>query len=368
MAERGAFCAGRSGLLNPQGLGMIQHYFRGDARGRAFGYFGTAVGFSVAIGPVLGGFLIELGGPDLGWRLTFLVNVPIGIIAMILGLMWFPRPLMVRLPRTGGGLSSLDPVGAVLLGAAVFAILFPFVEGGGGAFVWLLVPFGALLIWLWIGWERRYVRLGLSPMVDLDIFSTRSYSNGIVIMTLYFMGVTSVWVLVALYVQEGGGKSALQSGFFGIPAALLSAYAAYWAGSRVARLGRKLVIGGLVLALFGLALSIGVVILHEAGEISIWWLMASLSFVGLAQGTVISPNQTLTLADVPLDYAGSSGAIMQTGQRIGTAVGIAMITAATFYTLAMASWSTAMVVGFGLISFVVFLALLVAIKDLRDRA
>lgn len=356
-----------SGLLNPQGLGMIQHYFRGDERGRAFGYFGTAVGFSVAIGPVLGGLLIELGGPVLGWRLTFLVNVPIGVTAIILGLLWFPRPLIVRLPRKGSGLRSLDPVGAALLGLAVLAILFPFVEGSGGAVVWLLLPFGFLLVWLWVRWERRYVRLGLNPMVDLKIFTTRSFTNGIAIMTLYFMGITSVWVLVALYVQEGDGKTALQSAFFGIPAALLSAYAAHWAGSRVARLGRKLVIGGLLLALFGLGLSIVVVIVHEAGHVSIWWLMASLSFVGLAQGTVISPNQTLTLAEVPLDYAGSSGAIMQTGQRIGTAVGIAIVTAAAFSTLAVASWSTAMVVGFGLISLVVVLALFVSIKDLRER-
>ncbi len=356
-----------SGLLNPQGLGMIQHYFRGDARGRAFGYFGTAVGFSVAVGPVLGGLLIQLGGPELGWRLTFLVNVPIGVTVIILGLLWFPRPLIVRLPRTGSGLRSLDPVGAALLGLAVLATLFPFVEGGGGALVWLLLPIGALLLWLWVWWEKRYVRMGLSPMVDLKIFSTLSFTNGIGIMTLYFMGITSVWVLVALYVQESDGKTALQSGLFGIPAALLSAYAAYWAGSRVLQLGRKLVIGGLLLALFGLGLSIAVILLHEAGYLSIWWLMASLSFVGVAQGTVISPNQTLTLAQVPLDYAGSSGAIMQTGQRIGTAVGIAVITAATFSTLAVTSWSTAMVVGFSLIGLVVLLALFVAIKDLRDR-
>ena len=100
---------------------------------------------------------------------------------------------------------------------------------------------------------------------------------------------------------------------------------------------------------------------------SIWWLMVSLSFIGVAQGTVISPNQTLTLAEVPLDYAGSSGAIMQTGQRIGTAVGIAVITAAMFSTLAVTSWTIAMAVGFSLIALVVVLALLVAFKDLRDR-
>lgn len=356
-----------SGLVNPQGIGMIQHYFRGDSRGRAFGYFGTTVGFSVAIGPVLGGLLIELGGPELGWRLTFLVNVPIGIIAIILGLMWFPRPLIVRLPRTGSGLRSLDPVGALLLALAVLAVLYPFVERNSGATIWLLVPLGVLLAWLWVKWEQRYVRLGLRPMVDLKIFATRSYTNGITIMSLYFLGITSVWVLVALYVQEGDGKTALESGLFGVLPALVSAYGAHWAGSRVATLGRKLVVGGLVLALFGLAFSIVLVIMHASDIVSVWWLMGSLSFVGLAQGLVISPNQALTLAEVPLEYAGSSGAIMQTGQRIGTAVGIAMITAATFATLAVASWATAMVVGFSLISVVVLVALVVALRDLRDR-
>src|SRR5699024_9121841 len=130
--------------------------------------------------------------------------------------------------------------------------------------------------------------------------------------------------------QQGQGMTALQSGLFGIPGALLSAYAAHWAGARVARWGRKLVIGGLFLALFGLILCIAVIYLHELGLISVWWLLLSLSFIGLAQGSIISPNQALTLADVPLAYAGSSGAVMQTGQRIGASVGIAVITAAVF--------------------------------------
>ncbi len=365
-----------SGLLSPQGIGMIQQYFRGDERGRAFGYFGTVVGFSVAIGPVLGGFLIEAGGPELGWRLTFLVNVPIGITAIILGFKWFPKPLFRRPPqhtpdgtgRAVGWLGSLDPVGSVLLGLAILAILYPFMESRGSAISWALLPVGVALIWLWVQWERRCARFGHSPMVDLDIFRTSSFTNGTLIMTLYFMGMTSIWVLVALYVQEGEGKTAFESGLFGIPAALISAYAAHWSGHRVNRYGRKIVIGGLALALVGLAASIAVVLLHEWFDVSVWWLLLSLSFIGLAQGAVISPNQALTLAEVPLAYAGSSGAIMQTGQRIGTAVGIAVITAAVFASLAMWSWSVAVVIGFVLISLVVLVALAVAFKDQRDRA
>src|SRR3546814_18401549 len=114
--------------------------------------------------------------------------------------------------------------------------------------------------------------------------------------------------------------------------------------------GRRIVIGGLLLALVGLGLSIIVALLHEKDILSVWWLLLTLSFIGLAQGSVISPNQTLTLADVPLAYAGSSGAIMQTGQRIGTSVGIAVITAAAFASLeASSSWSTAVMIGFGVI-------------------
>ena len=365
-----------SGLLSPQGIGMIQHYFRGAERGRAFGYLGTVVGFSVAIGPVLGGLLIELGGPQIGWRLTFLVNVPVGVLTVILGLRWFPGSLIARLAAgnaaSGAGwaglLRSLDPMGAGLLGLAVLAVLFPFMESRSSALTWLLLPVGVALTGLWIAWERRFARCGGSPMVDLSIFSVSSFANGTLIMSLYFLGMTSVWVLVALYVQEGTGKTAFESGLFGIPAALLSAYAADWAGRRVMRYGRRIVIAGLLLALLGLGLTIAVILLYERGVLSVWWLLLTLSFIGLAQGSVISPNQALTLADVPLAYAGSSGAIMQTGQRIGTSVGIALITAAVFAALdATSSWTTAAVVGFGVIAGVVILTLLMAVKDLYDR-
>ncbi|WP_017524468.1 MFS transporter [Pusillimonas noertemannii] len=364
-----------SGLLSPQGIGMIQQYFRGAERGRAFGYLGTVVGFSVAVGPVFGGLLIQLGGADLGWRLTFLINVPVGLVTIVLGLLWFPRPFFShgggegQAARPGGSLlRSLDPVGATLLGLAVLAVLFPFMESRTAPITWLLLPAGLILAYVWVRWERRYARLGGSPMVDLNIFSISSFTNGTLIMTLYFLGMTSVWVLVALYVQLGTGRSALEAGLFGVPAALLSAYTADWAGKRVMRYGRRIVIGGILLALLGLGSSMLIALLQDKGLVNIWWLVATLSFIGLAQGLVISPNQALTLADVPLSYAGSSGAIMQTGQRMGTSIGIAVITAATFATLeATASWAIAVMVGFGVVALVVLLALAVAIKDLRDR-
>ncbi len=361
-----------SGLLNPQGVGMIQQYFRGSERGQAFGYFGSIVGVAVGIGPVLGGLLIELGGPELGWRLTFLVNVPVGLLCIALALLWFPRPLLSR-ARIADGTSahasrSLDPVGSILLGLAVLATMLPFVEGGSSPWFWATLPLGIALVWVWVRWERHYRATGRSPMVDLDIFTIRSFTNGSLIVMLYFLGMTSIWVLVAMYMQEGAGKTAFQAGLVGVPSALISAVAAHWAGSRVLQYGRKVVVGGLCFALVGLLLSIAVVTLQAMGWVSEWWLVASLVFIGIAQGSVISPNQTLTLAEVPLAYAGSSGAVMQTGQRIGTSIGIAVITSAAFGALGLTgSWSVAIVVGFALIGLVVLLALAMALKDQRDR-
>ncbi|WP_228760052.1 MFS transporter [Pseudactinotalea sp. HY158] len=368
-----------SGLLNPQAVGMIQDHFRGAERGRAFGVFGSAVGVSVAVGPLLGGLLIEAGGITDGWRWTFFVNVPVGILAIALALAWFPRPLLDRAgPDRGdggdagssGGRRSrdLDPVGAILLGLAVLAVLLPFVEGGTApAWIWLALPAGAGLTAAWLRWERRQKRRGRHPMVNLAIFRVRSFANGSLLITLYFMGITSVWVLVALYMQDGLGHTALESGFVGLPSAICSAVAAAWGGRNVMRHGRKVVIGGMYFALVGLVASMAVVWLQGQGRASEWWLLLTLAFVGIAQGSVISPNQTLTLADVPLEYAGSSGGIMQTGQRIGTSVGIAVITALAFRILEIGDWPTAFIAGFLGIIVVVTLALVVALADERYR-
>lgn len=359
-----------SGCINPQGIGMIQQYFRGAERGRAFGLFGTTVGIAVAFGPILGGFLIEFGG-SWGWRLTFLINVPAGFLTLLLAYLWFPRPLLHKpsaSPNTSGqGLSSLDPFGALLLGLAVFLFLLPFVEARQHAILWLLIPLALALLYAWVKWEVFYKAKGFSPMVELKIFSTPSYRNGTLIMALYFLGMTSVWVLVPLYIQQGLGKSAIDASLIGIPSALLSAWSANWAGKRITQTGRKIVIGGLFFALFGLATSIVVVLLHGAGWISFWWLLITLGIFGIGQGAVISPNQTLTLAEVPLEYAGSSGAIIQTGQRIGTSVGIAIITALVFALLPLTNWHLAFSLGFASIILILCLALVVSFFDYKSR-
>lgn len=364
-----------AGLLNPQGVGMIQQYFRGRERGTAFGYFGSTVGIAVAIGPVLGGFLIKLGGPDLGWRLTFLVNMPFGILAIILGLLWFPRPLLshVRDSRTGEpvGLAStiqqLDPIGALLLGAAVLLVLIPFAESGADSWVWALLPCGALCVAAWIAWEKHLEHRGAAPMINLGIFTVPSFRNGSLLAGLWFLGITSIWVLVAIYFQNALGHSALVAGTVGIPAAICSAVSANIAGRFVVSRGRPIVVAGMIAVVGGLLATIGVIYAVHAWGLSEWFLMVPLTLVGAGQGSVISPNQTLTLADVPVEYAGVSGAVLQTGQRIGTSIGLTAVTAVTFAVTGSTSWSSGIIAGFSCILVVCLASLAVGLIDMKQR-
>lgn len=368
-----------SGLINPQVMGMMQQNFRGPELGKAYGFLGTVAGISVAIGPLLGGVLVTSLGSGIGWRWTFLVNVPIGLIAVVLALRWFPRPLFTR---TGRGASEqraaqggparrsrdLDPLGGVLLGLGILALLLPFVQGRDASWVWWLLPVSAAFIGLWVAWERAYASRGRAPMVNLELFRIRSFTLGNVIGGLYYLGGTSVWVLVAIYTQQGQGFSALEAGLLGLPSALCAAISSHWAGLRVANYGRKIVIWGTVSALLGLGLSIAVIELHAAGRLSLWWLLLTLAFMGIAQGTIISPNQTLTMVEVPVRQAGSAGGLTQTFQRIGTAIGIAVITAIFFAALRHTTWNVAMNVALVSIAVIMVITLLVALADQRRRS
>jgi EmrB/QacA subfamily drug resistance transporter len=358
-----------SGLLNPQTVGFIQQYFQGEQRGRAFGLFGSVVGISVAIGPVLGGALIALLGPEWGWRSSFLINVPIAALAIGTAVRWLPESAWQALPEaleSGAHRKrpDLDPVGIVLLAAATLAIMLPFLQASAGSWIWALLPLGIVLLIAWLGWESRYKRSGRFPMVDLELFRLRSFANGSLLIGLYFTGMTSVWVVIAIFLQTGLGYTALQAGFVGLPSAICSAVSAAIAGRYVVGVGRKLVLWGISVLLLGLAASVAVILLHEAIGSSIWWLLLTLSFVGLGQGSVVSPNQTLTLRRVPMQYAGAAGGILQTGQRIGTAIGIAVITALFFSAQAAYGWTAAAVIAFTTIGLIIVLSGVVAAVDL----
>jgi MFS family permease len=349
------------GLVTPQNSGLIQGLFRGDERGRAFGLFGSVVGIGTAIGPLIGGLLIQLGGVEHGWRWIFLVNVPIGIVAIVLAYRTVPHT-----PRPKGEHTDYDPVGAVLLGLATLLALLPFVESRtwSGALKWTLLVPAVLLGYAFARWERAYQARGHEPMVDLALFRLRSYTFGSTLGLAYFAGFTAVFFVYSQFLQEGIGYSALMAGLASMPWAIGGALSAVLAGQVVFRYGRRLVAAGLGLVILGLLAAwalIGVVHGSAVG----WALAAPFLVAGIGNGIVISPNQALTLSEVPPQHGGAAGGVLQTGQRIGSAAGIAAV-GSLFYAL-LPDFPRAIRESLLVIVALIVVALAIAIADLATN-
>lgn len=360
-----------SGLLNPQVAGMIQQYYSGESRGRAFGLFGAVIGVSVAVGPALSGGLIGWLGDDWGWRASFLINVPLVLLGVWAAHRYLPNSAWHR--QDGGSGAGrdrvdLDPVGMVLLAAGTLLIMIPFMEASAGAWVWGLEAAGIGIVSAWVVWERRYRARGGAPMVDLSLLAIPSFAYGSLAIAVYFLGYTSVWIIVAQYVQAGLGSTALVSGAVGVPAALAGSVAAAVAGRRVIRVGRVMVLGGMAAGMAGLLASVGIIHMHARAGWSPWWLTLTLLLLGVGQGLVVSPNQTLSLVDVPLEYAGAAGGILQTGERIGTSIGIAAITGLTFRVSHSSGWDVAAQVGLLAVVAAIAVSAAIAAVDLRLAA
>jgi EmrB/QacA subfamily drug resistance transporter len=347
-----------AGIVNPQVSGLIQQMFEPKERGKPFGLLGATIGVSTAVGPLLGGVLIATIGPAEGWRWIFYLNIPIGIAAVWLGRRWIPVASSERRRE------SLDPVGVGLLGLGVVLVLLPLVQerewSGNGK--WLLAVAGAVVLAGFVAWERYYGR-NQTALVELGLFKVRSYALGALIGLLYFAGFTTIFFIYTLYLQSGLGYSALEAGLAITPFAVGSAATAAIGGRFVQRFGRHMVVGGLIAVIAGLVAT-DIMLEVVPGSGGGWAAALPLLVAGAGSGFVISPNQTLTLAEVPVARAGSAGAVLQTGQRIGTAVGIAAVGSFFFSRLASSQgdWGPAfrgalwLTIGFVVVALVAALA------------
>ncbi|MFJ5036671.1 MFS transporter [Streptomyces parvulus] len=350
-----------AGSLAPQNSALIQQLFHGAERGRAFGFFGATVGVSSAVGPVVGGLILALAGPE-GWRWIFYVNVPVGVVALVLGFRLLPRV-------APGGPGRLDPVGVGLLGTGMLALMLPLVlaESGGLTKVWWLFPAGAVVLAAFARWERRVARRGGQPLLEPGLLTeTRGYATGAGLAALYFVGFSGVWLVFALFFQRGLGFSPLMSGLAVTPFAVGSAAAAAVAGRLVERLGRLLTVWGLVAVMAGLGATALLLWLAPADRAA-WYAVPALLLAGIGSGCVISPNITMTLRDVPVRMAGAAGGALQTGQRLGGAVGTAALPGLFYLTLNATheDYQEAVALSVGCAVAAMLCALTVAVRDWR---
>lgn len=310
-----------AGIHMPQVMGLIQQMFQGRDRGRAFGMFGATIGLATALGPLVGGITIAIAGEDAGWRSLFWMNVPLCLIAIFFALRLLPGS------RGTGRRLELDPVGVVLFGGAVLSLMLPFLFTTGSpedppARWWSLAALAVLFVAL-VVWERRYEARGRVPLLPLGLFSVPSFRNGVLVGSAYFMGMPALFLITTLYLQTGLHFTALNAALVTIGFALASAVTSWLGGRLVARQGRRLVVLGVGTMLVAIVALVLAAVLAPVAHVG--WIMAVVMVIGgLGGGFVVSPNQTLMYADVPVAQAGLAGSVGQLGQRMGTAIGMAI--------------------------------------------
>jgi hypothetical protein len=302
------------------------------------------------------------------------MNVPLALLAIV-----FAAWLLPGRPAGERSRISLDPVGVVLFGIAVTSLMWPFLFTTGSpdddpARWWTLVAFAAAAA-AFVLWERRYAANGRAPLVPLDLFSRRSYRNGTLLATAYFAAMPSTFLLTNLFLQQGLGLAPVFAGMVTIGFALASAVTSWLGGRLVGRMGRPLVVGGLVLLLLGFGLLV-LVAVATPPELTPWLMAAVMLIGGAGGGFVIAPNQVLALADVPVTEGGLAGSVGQLGQRIGTAIGTA-IALSLFYSTIYRDEGTetridvfhaAYAVGMAAVGVLLLTALSIGLVDLRQRA
>lgn len=308
-----------AGAMNPQILAIIQMAFAGSERGRAFAWYGVVTSVATMIGPTLGGALTtaDLGG--WAWRPIFLLNVPIGVVAL---------PLAARLlTESRGRAGRLDLVGILLITTTSLAFTYPLVEGqrtGWPFSMTLMLACGPPLLGVFLLQQRATLRRGDIPLVDLRLFGYPGFAAGVGVGFCYYAGFSSILFGLSIFFQTGLGFSASEAGFILLSFAAGSAIAAMNSARIARRLGRTVLHLGAALVMVGLGVLLAVIRTTAPDPPGL--LMAVPLFVaGIGSGLFIAPNVTIVLADVPLSHAGTGGGVLSTAHRLGSAVGVALV-------------------------------------------
>lgn len=315
-------------LLIPQGFSLLLAVFAPADQGKAFSIFGPVVGLAAVAGPVLGGLLVDADLAGTGWRLVFLINLPIGVVAAIGAARWFPQSEKETTTR-------LDPIGIVLVGATAALITYPLIQGreAGWPFWTYAMGVGGLITFgLLVLWTRLRLRRGAEPLVQPSIFRHRGFSAGVVLTPVFFGGTFGVGLALTLFLQLGLGFSAIHAGLTAMPYAVGSSLGALFGASLlVPRLGRNTLQIGNGLQALGLVATL--IVLGRAGTgVTTWELAAPLLLWGLGMGLVIAPLFDFVLASLTEAEAGSGSGVLNALQQLGSAIGVAAIGTVFFST------------------------------------
>lgn len=307
-------------LMSPQALAILGLLYTGANRAKAFAYYGLTMGFAGVFGQLIGGALIRANIAGSDWRSIFLINVPVGLAALLLIARMVPK-------SKAEGKARLDLPGALLVTAAVVAVVLPLIEGRQQhwpLWTWLCLAGSLPLFGAFAAYQSALHRRGGSPLVDLALFRERAFTVGLATTLCYYSAMTSFFLIFALYLQQGQQLSPLQSGLVFLPTGVGFFAASLQAAKMAKRLGRQtLAVGALAV---GVGYALQALTVHEIGSTGqIAWMTPGLLIAGFGMGTVMAPLISLVLMNISPQYAAAASGVLSTAMQIGNALGVAVI-------------------------------------------
>jgi EmrB/QacA subfamily drug resistance transporter len=307
------------GLMVPQVFGIIRYSLAPTGMAKAFGAYGAVQGLAAVAGPLLGGFLVDADLFEWGWRSIFWVTVPIAVVALLLGSRVLPE-------STSGHRSALDVTGAAMSAGAVLLILLPLVQGRDWGWPWwgfTIIAAGVLALGGFLRYERALARRGGQPLLDPELLRVPSFTAGLAASLFLFGGIGAFFLTFSIYLQEGTGRSAAQTGLVFLPYAIGSILTSGLGVALAARAGRALLISGsLILATSQAVLWLAV---RDGQDPGYWSLALALYIGGLGLGLAAPILVNVVLAGIPGRHAGAAGGVLTTVIQIGGATGIAAL-------------------------------------------
>ncbi|MDN3259859.1 MFS transporter [Streptomyces sp. CSDS2] len=306
-------------LMVPQVVALITVTFPPPERPKALSWFGTTIGLAVVCAQILGGLLLSADIADLGWRIVFLINIPIGLVTLVLAARLLPSAKAARRPKQ-------DVIGNIGISLTLGLAILPIVLGrseGWPLWGWIMlgaaVPIGAATVW----YEKRLPGRGGEPMIDLTLFRTRSYSVGV----LTIVGVMTFYAgfifAMTMYLQFGLGLSALEAGLTFGPMGLGFAVSSLLARPMLMKYGTKVISAGQLLLL--LSTVILLIELQAMGaDATAGYLVLPLVLSGVGTGVTLPSLTGVVISKVPPQQAGVASGLLTTAQQFANTIGVAV--------------------------------------------
>jgi MFS family permease len=328
-AGPGQLVAGRlaqglaAALMMPQGLAIISRNCSAGQRARAMAWYGVAGGAGSVSAQLFGGLLVTADVAGLGWRLIFLINVPIGLAAALAALRVLPHGATSRAPMR----RQLDILGALGLALAMGLLLVPITLGrtaGWPLWTWVSMCAAPVAFGFTMAWQRAYERRGGHPLLPLAVLRIRSFRNGVLASLAFMAFFSSYMFTLAFFLQDGLGLDAFHAGLVFAPAGIAFSLSATLGPRLVARFNLAALTGGGLLTTAGLV-ALGELARTGGMHASVPWATTIAAVISLGNGVVMPSLISAAMHDVPPARAGMAAGAFTTAQQFAGAAGIAIV-------------------------------------------